>query len=278
MARDEQEDGRRQQLHVVEPVLAVVGGDERREQVVARRLAALLEEAVEVDRELGERLVALCDELWRQQELGVEPARERCGALAEDGVVRCGHPEQLADDGDGQRPGQPVDDVERAGVECGVQEPVRLGLDEPREPRDRPRRERPLDEAPQPRVVRWVAEEERARVRTARADRVIVLGPSRRGEPPRGSLGVGVQGVRRGATVAQDGEAVGVPGQHPVAVGGHVHRRALAELVEQRHRVDDPARISRIEVGHEPQRTDAAGPASPRVGSPVAAAQAGAGP
>ena len=132
VACDEEQDRRRQELHVVQAVLPVVRGDERGEQVVGRVTAALLEQTVEVEGELRERLVARDLQRLGQQELGVEPARERGGAVLELVAVLARHAEQLADDRDGQRPGEVVHGVEGAPPDRGVEQRVGLGLDEAR--------------------------------------------------------------------------------------------------------------------------------------------------
>ena len=86
----------------------------------------------------------------------LQQASALCRPRLEPGAVFRRHAEHLGDDDHGQRRGDRLREIEPRQVADGVQQRRRVRADMRLEPGDRTPRECPVDEIPQPRVVRRV--------------------------------------------------------------------------------------------------------------------------
>jgi hypothetical protein len=114
MPADEEEERSGEQLPLAETVAVLLGGDQRREQVLARRGPAAAGEVGEVVVE-GVSGRADLGPLRRAHELPrVREGGEDAGPSLQRGAIGCRHAQQLADDHHRQRVGQLCDDVHAA--------------------------------------------------------------------------------------------------------------------------------------------------------------------
>ena len=196
-------------------VPVVLDLDQPAEQVVAGRAAPLGQQLEEVAGELEDGVVAPGDGLVGQEEVGVEPGGQGGRPVPEALLVLDGHAEHVADDADRQRVGEAREEVDGAGLEGGVDELVDHLLGAGPERLHHPGGEGLGHQAPQPGVVGRVPEEERARLDDGLGHGVV--GRRARSEALGHPVEVDVLGVGARPPVAEDGQAVGVAGEHPEA-------------------------------------------------------------
>ena len=250
VSRDQEQDRRGEQLAVAEAVLAVMGGHERREQVVAGVAPARLEQALEVHGEVREGLVA--GGCGRRAAAGTR-GRGRARAPPRRRGTRCGprrgrraarrSPRRAA----ARRSPSTTSKVPR--LERAVQEQVGLRGDEPAERRDRARGERALDQAPQPSVVRRVAEQERPRCRARPRAAPLAHPRARRRSPSARARGRrAASPTRRGGPAAPRGSPRAA--RTPSSRRGQVRPAPPRAARRTAGGVEHPPRIGRVEVGH----------------------------
>ncbi len=229
-----------EQLDLVELVPRFLGRDQAGEQIVARRRAALRDEAAEV---VGQRLpggdAAAPDLGIRSEPDQVEAARDVEAPPLEALVVLDGHAEHLADHHDRNRVRELLDEVHRAARGHTVEQAVDDLLDPWPQSLDHARRERLADEPAQPRVIRRIAVEHRQ---------------AHRGHG--GAEARGHEGRDRflgQARVAQRRHHVVVPRQHPEAERTVMDGILGAQAVVRRVGIRHERRIHRVEldVGHQ---------------------------
>src|SRR5882724_166194 len=242
VAGDEQEDARRDQLLLVELVARLLGGDERRQEIAARRGAALGDETAEVvaDGAASGRAAPRHLRIGRQPDR-VETAGDVEAPTLEALVIRDRDAQYLADDIDGDRVGELLDHVHRAHGLGARDEIVDDLPNAGPQPLDDTRRERLADEAPEPRVVRRIAIQHR--------------------EPDSaGHLGAEAGGDERGqrlldeAWITQHRRHVLVAGEHPEAEWTVVNGVFGAKAVVGRIRIRQELRVHRIEALHVARR------------------------
>ena len=159
----EEEDARGQQLAFAEHAALVLGSHQAAQQVVARDGPAARPAARRsTGRTAGRPSLRASMTSSVRRKSGSRPAGQRVRPLLEALLVGHGNAQEIADDPDGQRVGEGLDEIDLAGLEGGIEQLVDDLLGAVAQRLDHPGRERLGDESPQPGVVRWVAEEEGA--------------------------------------------------------------------------------------------------------------------
>ncbi len=124
VTRDDQGDAGAEDFLRGEPVALVLHRGQRTDQVVAGPVPPFVNKLTEVGGELGQRRVAGGQRLGGHVDVGIERARERLRPLLHEWMILGGHAQNLADHGERQRVGHHLDQVELAGVQCGVEKAV----------------------------------------------------------------------------------------------------------------------------------------------------------
>ena len=237
---DVEQDHLVEQLVGREPVAAVLGGDERRQQVVGGVRTLPLDGIEHVLDDVvgrGEDLVHVLD---RQQRFEAE--RERVRPVAHRRLVGRRHAEHLRDHPERQREREVADDVHPvAPCHDGVERVVDHRLHSGRQLLDHPRREHLLHQLAQTGVVGGIEVEDLvgAPLRPVTQDLLPQLGPRV------GADDAAVLDAQ--ARVAQDPDGVVVAEQRPEAERRLLDGVGRRELGELRVRILGEARLERVE-------------------------------
>ena len=236
---NEQKEDDAAQLGLAQTITLVFGGEQRAQQVVARSLAPVLEQIVEVADEAHGGDDSPLEHI--PFDLAVEQSRCIARPPREEVAVVEGYSHELADDRDGQRVDDGRHEVDLAGVAELVEHAVNELLNMGTEPFDAPGSERLAHEPAEASVVGRVEEKEDARLEiTQREPHVVAVATTR----------VEVLGVGAPAWVPQHRLAVGVAGEDELVEARVVpDRRPRPEALVQRVRIRAVLGRERVDVG-----------------------------